>query len=135
MYFILNRNSNYSYLSFLTIGLLWWVKWQGAIMLLIVSIIFFKIFKKTPKLFVKYSICLSITLIIVSPMLLDRYEQFGDRRPRKLCLLQHQVFPSQVPLLPLTTLVLGKLDLDGWLCSPRWLHIQQFLINTIIVFD
>jgi len=78
MYFILNRNSNYSYLSFLTIGLLWWVKWQGAIMLLIVSIIFFKIFKKTPKLFVKYSICLSITLIIVSPMLLDRYEQFGD---------------------------------------------------------
>ena len=78
MYFILNRNSNYSYLSFLTIGLLWWVRWQGAIMLLIVSIIFFKIFKKTPKLFVKYSICLSITLIIVSPMLLDRYEQFGD---------------------------------------------------------
>ena len=78
MYFILNRNSNYSYLSFLTIGLLWWVKWQGAIMLLVASIIFFKIFKKTPKLFVKYSICLSITLIIVSPMLLDRYEQFGD---------------------------------------------------------
>ena len=78
MYFILNRNSNYSYLSFLTVGLLWWVKWQGAIMLLVASIIFFKIFKKTPKLFVKYSICLSITLIIVSPMLLDRYEQFGD---------------------------------------------------------
>ena len=78
MYFILNRNSNYSYLSFLTIGLLWWVKWQGAIMLLVASIIFFKIFKKTPKLFVKYSFCLSITLIIVSPMLLDRYEQFGD---------------------------------------------------------
>ena len=78
MYFILNRNSNYSYLSFLTIGLLWWVKWQGAIMLLVASIIFFKIFKKTPKLFVKYSICLSITLIIMSPMLLDRYEQFGD---------------------------------------------------------
>ena len=78
MYFILNRNSNYSYLSFLTIGLLWWVKWQGAIMLLVASIIFFIIFKKTPKLFVKYSICLSITLIIVSPMLLDRYEQFGD---------------------------------------------------------
>ena len=78
MYFILNRNSNYSYLSFLTIGLLWWVRWQGAIMLLVASIIFFKIFKKTPKLFVKYSICLSITLVIVSPMLLDRYEQFGD---------------------------------------------------------
>ena len=78
MYFILNRNSNYSYLSFLAIGLLWWVRWQGAIMLLIISIIFFKNFKKTPKLFVKYSVCLSISLIVVSPMLLDRYEQFGD---------------------------------------------------------
>ena len=78
MYFILNRNSNYSYLSFLAIGLLWWVRWQGVIMLLIVSIIFFKNFKKTPKLFVKYSVCLSISLIVVSPMLLDRYEQFGD---------------------------------------------------------
>ena len=78
MYFILNRNSNYSYLSFLAIGLLWWIRWQGVIMLLIVSIIFFKNFKKTPKLFVKYSVCLSISLIVVSPMLLDRYEQFGD---------------------------------------------------------
>ena len=78
MYFILNRNSNYSYLSFLAIGLLWWIRWQGAIMLLAVSIIFFKNFKKTPKLFVKYSVCLSISLVVVSPMLLDRYEQFGD---------------------------------------------------------
>ena len=78
MYFILNRNSNYSYLSFLAIGLLWWVRWQGIIMLLVVSILFFRNFKKTPKLFVKYSICLSISLIVVSPMLLDRYEQFGD---------------------------------------------------------
>ena len=34
-YFILHKNSNYSYLSFLTIGLLWWVKWQGIIMLLV----------------------------------------------------------------------------------------------------
>ena len=78
MYFILNKNSNYSYISFLAIGLLWWVRWQGMIMLLVVSILFFRNFKKTPKLFVKYSICLSISLIVVSPMLLDRYEQFGD---------------------------------------------------------
>ena len=47
-------------------------------MLLVISIIFFKNFKKTPRLFVKYSLCLSISLVVVSPMLLDRYEQFGD---------------------------------------------------------
>ena len=78
LYFMLQKNSNYSYLSFLTIGLLWWVKWQGVIMLLVASIIFFRNFKKTPKLFLKYFVCLAICLIVVSPMLVERYDQFGD---------------------------------------------------------
>ena len=78
LYFVLQKNSNYSYLSFLTIGLLWWVRWQGIIMLLVASIIFFRNFKKTPKLFLKYFVCLAICLIAVSPMLVERYEQFGD---------------------------------------------------------
>ena len=76
LYFILNKNSNYSYLSFLTIGLLWWVRWNGIVMLLIASIIFFTNFKKTPKLFLKYFVCLAICLIVVSPMLIERNEQF-----------------------------------------------------------
>ena len=78
LYFILNKNSNYSYLSFLTIGLLWWVRWNGIVMLLIASIIFFTNFKKTPKLFLKYFVCLAICLIVVSPMLIERSEQFGS---------------------------------------------------------
>ena len=78
LYFILNKNSNYSYLSFLTIGLLWWVKWNGIVMLLIASIIFFTNFKKTPKLFLKYFVCLAICLIVVSPMLIERNGQFGS---------------------------------------------------------
>ena len=78
LYFMLQKNSNYSYLSFLTIGLLWWVRWQGVIMLLVASIIFFRNFKKTPKLFLKYFVCLAICLIVVSPMLVERYDQFGD---------------------------------------------------------
>ena len=76
LYFILNKNSNYSYLSFLTIGLLWWVRWNGIVMLLIASIIFFTNFKKTPKLFLKYFACLAICLIVVSPMLIERNEQY-----------------------------------------------------------
>jgi hypothetical protein len=78
LYFMLHKNSNYSYLSFLTIGLLWWVRWQGIIMLLVASIIFFRNFKKTPKLLLKYFACLAVCLIVVSPMLLERYDQFGD---------------------------------------------------------
>ena len=75
---MLNKNSNYSYLSFLTIGLLWWVRWNGIVMLLIASIIFFTNFKKTPKLFLKYFACLAICLIVVSPMLIERNGQFGS---------------------------------------------------------
>ena len=78
LYFILNKNSKYSYLSFLTIGLLWWVRWNGIVMLLIASIIFFTNFKKTPKLFLKYFACLAICLIVVSPMLIERNEQYGS---------------------------------------------------------
>ena len=78
LYFLLNKNSKYSYLSFLTIGLLWWVRWNGIVMLLIASIIFFTNFKKTPKLFLKYFACLAICLIVVSPMLIERNEQYGS---------------------------------------------------------
>ena len=78
LYFLLNKNSKYSYLSFLTIGLLWWVRWNGIVMLLIASIIFFTNFKKTPKLFLKYYACLAICLIVVSPMLIERNEQYGS---------------------------------------------------------
>ena len=78
LYFILNKNSNYSYLSFLTIGLLWWIRWNGIVMLLIASIIFFTNFKRTPKLFLKYFACLAICLIVVSPMLIERNEQYDS---------------------------------------------------------
>ena len=78
LYFLLNKNSKYSYLSFLTIGLLWWIRWNGIVMLLIASIIFFTNFKKTPKLFLKYFACLAICLIVVSPMLIERNEQYGS---------------------------------------------------------
>ncbi|MBC8305154.1 MAG: glycosyltransferase family 39 protein [Pelagibacterales bacterium] len=78
LYFILNKNSNYSYLSFLTIGLLWWIRWNGIVMLLITSIIFFTNFKRTPKLFLKYFACLAVCLIVVSPMLIERNDQYGS---------------------------------------------------------
>ena len=47
-------------------------------MLLVATIIFFRNFKKTPKLFLKYFACIAICLVVVSPMLAERYDQFGD---------------------------------------------------------
>jgi hypothetical protein len=77
-YFILQRNSNFAYISFLTVGLLWWVRFNGVVTVLIISVIFFIIHKISSKSVLKYGLCILIFLVIVSPMLIQRNEQYGD---------------------------------------------------------
>jgi len=77
-YFISSTRYRYVCLAFLFAGIAWWVRWPGAIMFLIVSIIFLVNFRKTKSSFLKYLGCLGIFLLIVSPILLSRYETFGD---------------------------------------------------------
>ena len=78
LFFILNKNLNYSYLSFFSVAVLWYMRWSGVIIFVAITIIFFLNNKKNSKLFLKYFFCVGIFLIMVSPMLLHRYEQFGD---------------------------------------------------------
>jgi 4-amino-4-deoxy-L-arabinose transferase-like glycosyltransferase len=75
-YFILDKKT--SYLSFLFAGLLWWVRWPGMIMVLVISLIFFLNNNRSLKLFLQYLLCIAIFLAVVSPMLIHRYEQYGD---------------------------------------------------------
>ncbi|MEX0656165.1 MAG: hypothetical protein WD154_01290 [Nitrosopumilaceae archaeon] len=77
-YFILNRNDRYVYLSFLLAAVLWWVRWSGAVMFIVLSIIFFVNFRHLTKIFARYGLCVAIFLIIISPMMIQRYEQYGD---------------------------------------------------------
>jgi len=76
--FILNNNNKYAFLAFFFAGLLWIVRWNGAIMLLVLTIIYFINFNKSPKNFLKYLACLIIFFIVVSPMLIQRYETYGE---------------------------------------------------------
>ena len=78
LFFILNKNLNYSYLSFFSVAVLWYMRSSGVIIFVAITIIFFLNNKKNSKLFLKYFFCVGIFLIMVSPMLLHRYEQFGD---------------------------------------------------------
>ena len=78
LFFILNKNLNYAYLSFLSVAVLWYVRWSGIIIFVALTIIFFLNNKKNSKLFLRYILCIGIFLIIASPMLLHRYDQFGD---------------------------------------------------------
>ena len=77
-YFILHQNSKLFYLSFLFAGLLVWVRLPGAIMLLAISLIFFYYSKLSSKTFVKFILGLSIFFLIITPILVNRYDTYGD---------------------------------------------------------
>ena len=77
-YFILKKNSNLSYLSFATLSALWYIHWSGIIFFIAFSLILFLNNKKSKKLFFKYLLCIGIFVLIASPMLVHRYEQYGD---------------------------------------------------------
>ena len=77
--FILQKNHNwYFYLSFLLAGIVWWIKFNGIIMIVILSFVFFIVYKPSSKNFLKYLLCIALFIIIVSPILIQRYDQFGD---------------------------------------------------------
>ena len=77
-YFILKKNSNLSYLSFASLAALWYIHWSGIIFFVALSLILFLNNKKSKKLFFKYILCIGIFILLVSPMLINRYEQYGD---------------------------------------------------------
>ena len=77
--FILQKNlSWYFYMSFLLAGITWWIRVNGLITLVILSIIFFIVYKSSSKNFAKYLLCIVIFVLVASPMLIQKYDQFGD---------------------------------------------------------
>lgn len=77
-YLILNKNDKYTFISFFLAAILWWVRLNGIVMFVVLSIIFFVNFKGRPNLTKKYLGCIAIFLIVVSPILIQRYVQYDD---------------------------------------------------------
>lgn len=77
-YFMLNKETKYVYIAFLIGGILWWIRPNGIMIFLPLSIIYFLNFDKSLKQVRNYTICVVIFLIIVSPMLYQRNEQFRN---------------------------------------------------------
>lgn len=78
LYFISSTQYRYVCLSFLFAGFAWWARWPGVMIFLVISIIFLFNSQKSKKSFLKYLGCVGIFVIIVSPMLIDRNDAFGD---------------------------------------------------------
>ena len=77
-YFILDKNNRFVIIPFILTGILWWIRPNGFMMLLIISIIYFIYFRNSSHSIRNYIIYIAIVFLIVSPMLIQRYDQFGD---------------------------------------------------------
>ena len=75
-YFILSRkNDKFVIFSFILAAISYWIRPMGLIMIVVISIIYFIHFKKS---FKKYLIYLPIFILVLSPVLIIRSEQYGD---------------------------------------------------------
>ena len=77
-YFILHEDNRVKYFAFLTAGLMFWVRFNGIIVLIIISILYFYNSSYSNKQISKFLLALFIFILVISPTLIQRYDQFGD---------------------------------------------------------
>ncbi|KFM20068.1 hypothetical protein AAA799D07_00518 [Marine Group I thaumarchaeote SCGC AAA799-D07] len=77
-YFILSKNTMYVIPSLLLAGAVYWIRPNGFIIFLIITIIYFIIFRGQKHYFRNYALGLTLFLIVISPAFLQKYDQFGD---------------------------------------------------------
>lgn len=78
IYFILTKDTRLFCLSFFLAGVMWWIRFNGIVMLPILLLILILNSKRSPKIIPVLLLCISIFFIVSSPMLVHRYAQYGD---------------------------------------------------------
>ena len=77
-YFVLSKNTRYIIPSLILTGVVYWIRPNGFIIFLIITVIYFITLRGQKHYFRNYALGLTLFLIVISPMLLQKYEQFGD---------------------------------------------------------
>ena len=77
-YFVLNKNTQFIIPSLILAGAVLWIRPTGFIIFLIITIIYFIIFRRRKHYFRNYALALTLFLIVISPLLFQKYDQFGD---------------------------------------------------------
>lgn len=77
-YFILNKNSKLVIPALIFSGIAWWIKLDGFFIFFIISLIYFINYKDKINLKRNYLLGFIILLIIISPILIQKQEQFGN---------------------------------------------------------
>ena len=77
-YFILNQNTRFIILSLIMAGIAYWIRINGFWVFVTISIIYFATQRKSRRFLTNYGIGLAVFLLIISPVLIERNEEFGD---------------------------------------------------------
>ena len=77
-YFVLSKNTKFIIPSLILAGIVFWIRPNGFIIFLIITIIYFITLRGQKHYFRNYALGLTLFLIVISPVLLQKYEQFGD---------------------------------------------------------
>ena len=77
-YFILNNKLKFVAISFILVGLAYWIRLNGLIIFIVISLTYILTFKKSQNFLRNYGVGLIFFVLILSPMLLQKYEQYGD---------------------------------------------------------
>ncbi len=78
IYFITKNENKFIILSFILAAILWWIRPNGFILFFIISVIYFAKFRFNFISIRNFLIFALIFSLIISPLLLQRYDQFGD---------------------------------------------------------
>lgn len=78
-YFILNKDPDKKiFVAFFLAGILWWVRINGLLVILPLLLIYFVLYWKSKNFFRNYLLGITIFFVVISPILLERYTQYGD---------------------------------------------------------
>ena len=77
-YFILNQNTRFIIISLIMAGIAYWIRINGFWVFVTISIIYFATQRKSRRFLTNYGIGIAVFLLIISPVLIERNEEFGD---------------------------------------------------------
>ena len=77
-YFILNQNTRFVIISLIMAGIVYWIRINGFWVFVVISIIYFLTQKKSRKFLANYGIAVAVFLLVITPVLIERNEEFGD---------------------------------------------------------
>ena len=77
-YFMLNNKLKFVTISLILAGLACWIRLNGLIIFIIISLTYLLTFKKSQNFLRNYGIGVIFFILVLSPMLLQKYDQYGD---------------------------------------------------------